>query len=175
MRGTNSPAQYSKSVHVGGRTHGRNRGQGPSLSATPEGANPARVAQETAMPSPIVLPLNAAEPTRMREQRRRFRLRCPLLGWPLLLRLAPGRSLPERADGLWCSRSSSEQVAARGRQGGRASALDPPPPGALPWELVPSLRRRGLALLTKSPTIEGLGRTRASGATRAWRLAARRG
>jgi putative transposase len=132
--------------------------------------------KETAVPSPIVINLNAAEQTRIREQMRRLRLLCPLLRLHILLLLAQGRSPTEMADWLLCSRSSIYEVAARWRQGWRPSVLDhTTTTRTLLLDLVPSLRRSLLALLTKSPTVEGWYRTRWSCATLALSLEARRG
>jgi transposase len=127
------------------------------------------------VPSPIVINLNAAEQTRIRERMRRLRLLCPLLRLHILLLLAQGRSPAEMADWLLCSRSSIYEVAARWRQGWRPSALDHTTTPTLLLDLVPSLRRSLLALLTKSPTAEGWCRTRWSCATLALSLEARRG
>jgi putative transposase len=104
---------------------------------------------------------------------RRLRLLCPLLRLHILLLLAQRRSPTDIADWLLCSRSSVYEVAACWRQGWQPGETTEET--GLPLALAPSLRRSLLALLQKSPAVEGWCRTRWSCAALALSLEARRG
>src|SRR4051794_2633729 len=104
---------------------------------------------------------------------RHLRLLCPLLRLHILLLLAQRRSPTDIADWLLCSRSSVYEVAVCWRQGWQP--WETTEETALPLALAPSLRRSLLALLRKSPAVEGWCRTRWSGAALALSLEARRG
>jgi len=127
------------------------------------------------VPSPIVVNLNSSEQARLREQRRRLRLLCPLLRLHILLLLAQRRSPTQIAEWLLCSRSSVYEVAACWRQGWRPGRMEEPEETASAFALAPSLRRSLLALLARPPAAEGWCRTRWSCATLALSLCARRG
>jgi transposase len=127
------------------------------------------------VPSPIVIDLNSSEQARLREQMRRLRLLCPLLRLHILLLLAQHRSPTEIAEWLLCSRSSVYEVAAVWRQGWRPERIEATEEIGSGLVLTPSLRRSLLALLRKSPMMEGWCRTRWSCATLALSLEARRG
>lgn len=125
------------------------------------------------MPSQIVVDLAAGEQIRIRQQMRRLRLLCPLLRLHILLLLAQRRSPTDIAEWLLCSRSSVYEVAVCWRQGWRP--WETAEETGLPLALAPSLRRSVLALLRKSPAVEGWCRTRWSCAALALSLEARRG
>jgi len=127
------------------------------------------------VPSSIVVDLSAGEQTRIREQMRRLRLLCPLLRLHILLLLAQHRSPTDIADWLLCSRSSVYEVAACWRQGWQPWETTPETALSLALALAPSLQRSLLALLRKSPAVEGWCRTRWSCAALALSLEARRG
>lgn len=93
------------------------------------------------MPSPIVVNLNAAEQARLREQRRRLRLLCPLLRLRILyslLKSARPRKLPI---GLLCSRSSVYEVIRACWQGWRPGRIEELEQVSSALALIPSLRR----------------------------------
>jgi transposase len=121
----------------------------------------------------IVVDLSAGEQIRIRQQMRRLRLLCPLLRLHILLLLAQRRSPTEIADWLLCSRSSVYEAVACWRQGWQP--WETTEDMARPFALASSLRRSLLALLRKSPAVEGWCRTRWSCATLALSLEARRG
>jgi transposase len=125
------------------------------------------------VPSPIVVDLSAREQIRIRQQIRHLRLLCPLLRLHILLLLAQRRSPSDIAEWLLCSRSSVYEVALCWRQGWQA--WETTEETALPLALAPSLQRSLLALLRKSPAVEGWCRTRWSCATLALSLEAKRG
>jgi len=125
------------------------------------------------VPSQIVVNLSAAEQARSRQQMRQLRLLCPLLRLHIILLLAQHRSPTEIADWLLCSRSSVYEAAAQWRQGWRPGQEAEESNSAL--ALAASLRRSLLALLTKSPALDGWCRTRWSCASLALSLQARRG
>jgi putative transposase len=125
------------------------------------------------VPSQIVVDLSAGEQIRIRQQMRRLRLLCPLLRLHILLLLAQRRSPTDIADWLLCSRSSVYEVAVCWRQGWQPGETTEET--GLPLALAPSLRRSVLALLRKSPAVEGWCRTRWSCAALALSLEARRG
>jgi transposase len=133
------------------------------------------VAQETAVPSAIIVNLNSSEQAPLREQMRRLRRLCPWLRLHILLLLAQERTPTEIADWLWCSRSSVYEVAGAGRQGGRPGRSKESEETASELALFPSLGRSLLALLKKPPAAYGWCRTRWSCATLALSLEARRG
>ena len=125
------------------------------------------------MPSQIVVDLSAGEQIKIRQQMRHLRLLCPLLRLHILLLLAQRRSPTDIADWLLCSRSSVYEAAVCWRQGWQP--WETREETALPLALAPSLRRSLLALLRKSPAVEGWCRTRWSCAALALSLEARRG
>ena len=125
------------------------------------------------MPSQIVVDLSAREQISIRQQMRRLRLLCPLLRLHILLLLAQRRSPTDIAAWLLCSRSSVYEVAVCWRQGWQP--WETTEETGLPLALAPSLRRSLLALLQKSPAVEGWCRTRWSCAALALSLEARRG
>jgi transposase len=127
------------------------------------------------VPSQIVVDLTASEQTRLREQRRRLRLLCPLLRLHILVLLAQHRSPSEIADWLLCSRSSIYEVAAAWRQGWRPWPCGFEEKTITGLRLAPSLRPSLLALLAKPPAAYGWCRVRWSCATLALSLEAQRG
>lgn len=127
------------------------------------------------MPSRRVINIPAAEPARLRKQRRGARWG----GWlvrHLLLLLAQQRSPTERADWLLCSRSTGSAAAPAWPLGGRPWA---PRSGSgsvpLPRSLTLNRRRSWLALRSKAPAVYGWCRTRWSCAARAETRRQRRG
>jgi transposase len=125
------------------------------------------------VPSQTVVDLSAGEQIKIRQQMRRLRLLCPLLRLHILLLLAQQRSPTEIAEWLLCSRSSVYEVAVCWRQGWQP--WETTEETSLPLALAPSLRRSLLALLRKSPAVEGWCRTRWSCAALALSLEAKRG
>jgi transposase len=126
------------------------------------------------VPSRTVVNLSSTEQARLRKQMRRLRLLCPLLRLHILLLLSQGRSPTEIADWLLCSRSSIYEAAVCWRQGWRPDQRQQADASSV-IRLAPSLRRSWLALLQKSPRVDGWCRPRGSCVTLAMSLQARRG
>ena len=127
-----------------------------------------RVAPKTAVPSQIVINLNAIEQSHLRQQMRQLRLLCPLLRLHIVLLLAQHRSPSEIADGLLCSRSSLYEVAACWRQGWRPDQKELTAAGSSGRLLPSSLRRSLLALLQKSPMTDPGGGAAHAGVVPPW-------